>query len=40
MASYKDVDALNKCVVCGDIIPEGRQVCPRCENKNSTEGEK
>lgn len=25
----------NKCVVCGDIIPEGRQVCPNCE-----EGEK
>lgn len=21
----------NKCVVCGDIIPEGRQVCPNCE---------
>lgn len=19
------------CVCCGDIIPEGRQVCPRCE---------
>lgn len=19
------------CVVCGDIIPEGRQVCPKCE---------
>ena len=25
----------NKCVACGDIIPEGRQVCPNCE-----EGEK
>ena len=23
----------NKCVVCGEIIPEGRQVCPNCENK-------
>ena len=21
----------NKCVVCGAIIPEGRQVCPNCE---------
>ena len=21
----------NKCVACGDIIPEGRQVCPGCE---------
>ena len=20
----------NRCVVCGDIIPEGRQVCPNC----------
>jgi len=19
------------CIVCGDIIPEGRQVCPKCE---------
>ena len=19
------------CVVCGDVIPEGRQVCPKCE---------
>ena len=22
----------NTCVCCGDIIPEGRQVCPKCEN--------
>lgn len=21
----------NRCVVCGAIIPEGRQVCPICE---------
>lgn len=21
----------NKCVVCGAIIPEGRQVCPNCQ---------
>lgn len=21
------------CVCCGDVIPEGRQVCPRCEGK-------
>ena len=21
----------NRCLVCGDIIPEGRQVCPNCE---------
>lgn len=19
------------CVICGEIIPEGRQVCPNCE---------
>lgn len=19
-----------KCVICGDIVPEGRQVCPKC----------
>ena len=23
----------NKCVRCGEIIPEGRQVCPNCESK-------
>lgn len=23
----------NCCVACGEIIPEGRQVCPRCEKK-------
>jgi hypothetical protein len=22
----------NRCVICGEIIPEGRQVCPSCEN--------
>lgn len=21
----------NRCVSCGDIIPEGRQVCPGCQ---------
>ena len=21
----------NECVFCGDVIPEGRQVCPNCE---------
>lgn len=21
------------CILCGDIIPEGRQVCPICEQK-------
>ena len=23
----------DRCVMCGEIIPEGRQVCPECENK-------
>lgn len=22
---------VNRCVYCGEIIPEGRQVCPNCE---------
>lgn len=21
----------DRCICCGDIIPEGRQVCPSCE---------
>ena len=24
-----------RCVMCGDIIPEGRMVCPRCERAAS-----
>ena len=27
------VDNENRCVCCGEIIPEGRQVCPNCENE-------
>ena len=27
----------NRCVCCGDLIPEGRQVCPKCEDKNRNE---
>ena len=23
----------NRCIFCGEIIPEGRQVCPECERK-------
>ena len=23
----------DRCVMCGEIIPEGRQVCPACESK-------
>lgn len=26
-----NVESENRCVCCGAIIPEGRQVCPRCE---------
>ena len=25
-------DNENTCVCCGDAIPEGRQLCPRCES--------
>ena len=25
----------NTCVCCGAVIPEGRQVCPNCENAPS-----
>lgn len=24
---------VDTCVMCGAIVPEGRQVCPICENK-------
>lgn len=24
-----------RCLVCGDVIPEGKQVCPNCEAKIS-----
>ena len=23
----------NRCVCCGEIIPEGRMICPNCEKK-------
>ena len=26
------MDNVNRCVVYGEIIPEGRQVCPQCES--------
>lgn len=26
---------MNRCVMCGAIIPEGRQICWICEKKNS-----
>ena len=25
----------NRCVYCGEIIPEGRQVCPTCEQQQT-----
>lgn len=30
----------NCCVACGEIIHEGRQVCPQCEKKYDKEYEK
>jgi uncharacterized OB-fold protein len=24
----------NRCVCCGEIIPEGRMVCPNCEKQH------
>ena len=30
---------VDRCVCCGDIIPEGRQVCPKCEAKAAVNGE-
>lgn len=29
-----------RCVVCGEIVPEGRQVCPRCEADTGKTGER
>ena len=30
----------NTCVICGEIIPEGRQSCPACVNTAVTQGSK
>ena len=27
----------NRCVCCGDVIPEGRMVCPNCEEKEKAD---
>ena len=27
------MEDVNRCVCCGDIIPEGRWACPRCEKE-------
>lgn len=24
---------VDRCICCGEVIPEGRQVCPKCEGK-------
>ena len=29
----------DRCVCCGEIIPEGRQVCPQCEDGVEKDGE-
>ena len=23
----------NRCIACGELIPEGRMICPTCESK-------
>lgn len=30
----------DRCICCGEIIPEGRQVCPQCENGANKNREK
>ena len=30
----------DRCVCCGEIVPEGRQVCPQCENGVKQNGNK
>ena len=29
----------DRCVMCGEIIPEGRQFCPKCENATRSQDE-
>lgn len=33
-AFYGQAITENRCVCCGEIIPEGRMVCPNCERRN------
>ena len=28
--------AAEQCVICGDVIPEGKQMCPNCEERIGT----
>ena len=30
--------AENRCVCCGEVIPEGRQVCPVCMERAAKQG--
>lgn len=32
--AVKRIDNAEHCVCCGDVIPEGRQVCPKCEEES------
>ena len=32
--------APNRCVCCGEVIPEGRQVCPACEEDDDLDSYK
>ena len=29
----------NRCIICGEIIPEGREVCPNCEAGHTPKAE-
>lgn len=28
-----EIDSVDRCVSCGEVVPEGRMVCPQCEHK-------
>lgn len=28
---WEEPENVDRCVFCGEVIPEGRQVCPKCE---------
>ena len=34
-AEWRDDSHANRCVCCGAIIPEGRQICPNCNGERS-----
>lgn len=36
LATIRHTAAEERCVCCGAVIPEGRQVCPNCENRSVT----